>query len=117
MSTFPDNAISFILTTPPYLVDFTNLSWRSIANDKNKDWLLPACQQMFRALKSNSLIISFYGWNRVGKFVHAWKNSEFRIVGHLALKKLCIKKRLFWNITMKALICWLKFILKCRLNR
>lgn len=87
MSTFPDNAIDFILTDPPYLVDYTDRSGRSIANDKNDEWLLPACQQMFRVLKPNSLMVSFYGWNRVEKFVDAWKKSGFRIVGHLVFKK------------------------------
>ncbi|HGJ5879771.1 MAG TPA: DNA methyltransferase, partial [Arsenophonus nasoniae] len=87
MSTFPDNAIDFILTDPPYLVDYTDRSGRSIANDKNDEWLKPACQQMFRVLKPNSLMVSFYGWNRVEKFVDAWKKSGFRIVGHLVFKK------------------------------
>ncbi|QBY46432.1 hypothetical protein ArsFIN_50430 (plasmid) [Arsenophonus nasoniae] len=49
MATFPDNAIDFILTDPPYLVDYTDRSGRSIANDKTDEWL-PACQQMFRVL-------------------------------------------------------------------
>ncbi|WP_334473145.1 DNA methyltransferase [Arsenophonus sp. PmNCSU2021_1] len=87
MSTFPDNAIDFILTDPPYLVDYTDRSGRSIANDNNDEWLKPACQQMFRVLKPNSLMVSFYGWNRVDKFVDAWKKSGFRIVGHLVFKK------------------------------
>ncbi|CAA2931221.1 hypothetical protein ARSQ2_02373 [Arsenophonus endosymbiont of Bemisia tabaci Q2] len=39
MSTFPDNAIDFILTDPPYLVDYTDRSGRSIANDKNDEYL------------------------------------------------------------------------------
>ncbi|WGL99925.1 DNA methyltransferase (plasmid) [Arsenophonus sp. aPb] len=95
MSTFPDNAIDFILTDPPYLVDFTDRSGRSIANDKNDDWLLPACQQMFRVLKPNSLMISFYGWNRVEKFVDAWKKSGFRVVGHLVFKKNYASKKAF----------------------
>ncbi|CAA2931065.1 hypothetical protein ARSQ2_02212 [Arsenophonus endosymbiont of Bemisia tabaci Q2] len=42
---------------------------------------------MFRVLKPNSLMVSFYGWNRVDKFVDAWKKSGFHIVGHLVFKK------------------------------
>ncbi|WP_334472507.1 DNA methyltransferase [Arsenophonus sp. PmNCSU2021_1] len=87
MATFPDNAIDFILTDQPYLVDYTDRAGRPIANDKNDEWLKPACQQMFRVLKPNSLMVSFYGWNRVEKFVDAWKKSGFRIVGHLVFKK------------------------------
>ncbi|CAA2930723.1 hypothetical protein ARSQ2_01859 [Arsenophonus endosymbiont of Bemisia tabaci Q2] len=95
MSTFPDNAIDFILTDPPYLVDYTDRSGRSIANDKNDECLKPACQEMFRVLKPNSLMVSFYGWNRVEKFVDAWKKSGFRIVGHLVFKKRYASKTEF----------------------
>lgn len=65
MSTFPDRAVDFILTDPPYLVGFRDRSGRSIAGDKTDEWLQPACNQMYRVLKKDSLLISFYGWNRV----------------------------------------------------
>lgn len=41
MSTFPDAAVDFILTDPPYLVGFKDRSGRSIANDVNDEWVLP----------------------------------------------------------------------------
>ncbi|CAA2931222.1 hypothetical protein ARSQ2_02374 [Arsenophonus endosymbiont of Bemisia tabaci Q2] len=50
---------------------------------------------MFRVLKPNSLMVSFYGWNRVEKFVDAWKKSGFRIVGHLVFKKRYASKTAF----------------------
>lgn len=87
MSEFPDNAVDFILTDPPYLVDFRDRSGRSIAGDKTSEWLQPASDAMFRVLKKDALMISFYGWNRVDAFVGAWKQAGFRIVGHLVFNK------------------------------
>ncbi|CAI2539820.1 DNA methylase [Klebsiella michiganensis] len=87
MSEFPDNAVDFILTDPPYLVDFRDRSGRSIAGDKTSEWLQPASDAMFRVLKKDALMISFYGWNRVDAFVGAWKLAGFRIVGHLVFNK------------------------------
>lgn len=95
MPGIPDNVIDFILTDPPYLVDFTDRSGRSIANDKHADWLAPACREMFRVLKPDSLMVSFYGWNRVDTFVSAWKQAGFRIVGHLVFTKTYASKSTF----------------------
>jgi len=95
MSTFPAASVDFILTDPPYLVGFTDRSGRSIANDTNLDWVLPASREMFRVLKPNSLMVSFYGWNRVDTFVSAWKQAGFRIVGHLVFAKQYASKSAF----------------------
>lgn len=92
MSTFPDHAVDFIMTDPPYLVGFTDRSGRSIANDRNDEWVLPASRQMFRVLKPNSLAVSFYGWNRADVFLSAWKAVGFRIVGHLVFTKTYASK-------------------------
>ncbi|HGT7231809.1 TPA: DNA methyltransferase, partial [Escherichia coli] len=73
----PDNAIDFILTDPPYLVGFRDRSGRTIAGDKTDEWLQPACNEMYRVLKKDALMVSFYGWNRVDRFVAAWKNAGF----------------------------------------
>lgn len=92
MSEFPDNAVDFILTDPPYLVDFRDRSGRSIAGDKTSEWLQPASDAMFRVLKKNALMVSFYGWNRVDAFMAAWKHSGFRVVGHLVFTKTYASK-------------------------
>ncbi|NPP46602.1 hypothetical protein HC375_26150, partial [Escherichia coli] len=73
MARIPDNAIDFILTDPPYLVGFRDRSGRTIAGDKTDEWLQPACNEMFRVLKKDALMVSFYGWNRVDRFMAAWK--------------------------------------------
>ncbi len=87
MATIPDNVIDFILTDPPYLVGFRDRSGRTIAGDVNDDWLQPACNEMYRVLKKDALMVSFYGWNRVDRFMAAWKNAGFSVVGHLVFTK------------------------------
>lgn len=95
MSTFPDAAVDFILTDPPYLVGFKDRSGRSIANDLNDEWVQPAFTQMYRVLKPNSLAVSFYGWNKIDTFMAAWKQAGFRIVGHLVFTKSYASKAAF----------------------
>ena len=87
MARIPDNAIDFILTDPPYLVGFRDRSGRTIAGDVNDDWLQPASNEMYRVLKKDALMVSFYGWNRVDRFMAAWKNAGFSVVGHLVFTK------------------------------
>ncbi|EGE3893599.1 DNA methylase, partial [Escherichia coli] len=87
MARIPDNAIDFILTDPPYLVGFRDRSGRTIAGDKTDEWLQPACNEMFRVLKKDALMVSFYGWNRVDRFMAVWKNAGFSVVGHLVFTK------------------------------
>ncbi|WP_416858695.1 DNA methyltransferase [Escherichia coli] len=87
MARIPDNAIDFILTDPPYLVGFRDRLGRTIAGDKTDEWLQPACNEMYRVLKKDALMVSFYGWNRVDRFMSAWKNAGFSVVGHLVFTK------------------------------
>ncbi|WHG82341.1 DNA methylase [Escherichia coli] len=93
MARIPDNAIDFILTDPPYLVGFRDRSGRTIAGDKTDEWLQPACNEMYRVLKKDALMVSFYGWNRVDRFMAAWKNAGFSVVGHLVFTKTYTSKR------------------------
>ncbi len=81
MARIPDNAIDFILTDPPYLVGFRDRSGRTIAGDKTDEWLQPACNEMYRVLKKDALMVSFYGWNRVDRFMAAWKTRRIQRVG------------------------------------
>ena len=92
MARIPDNAIDFILTDPPYLVGFRDRSGRTIAGDKTDEWLQPACNEMYRVLKKDALMVSFYGWNRVDRFMAAWKNAGFSVVGHLVFTKTYTSK-------------------------
>ncbi|WP_368086154.1 DNA methyltransferase, partial [Salmonella enterica] len=54
MASFPERAVDFILTDPPYLVGFRDRSGRSIAGDKTDEWLQPACNEMYRVLKKDA---------------------------------------------------------------
>ncbi|EHH5089122.1 plasmid SOS inhibition protein A [Escherichia coli] len=104
MTRIPDNAIDFILTDPPYLVGFRDRSGRTIAGDKTDEWLQPACNEMYRVLKKDALMVSFYGWNRVDRFMAAWKNAGFSVVGHLVFTKNYISKAAYQTCFAQAQI-------------
>lgn len=87
MSTWPSESVNFILTDPPYLVNYQDRAGRSIANDVNGEWLHPAFAQMYRLLERDSFCVSFYGWSKTDLFFDAWKSAGFRIVGHLTFPK------------------------------
>lgn len=87
MRQMPSRSVDFILTDPPYLVRYKDRAGRSIANDDNADWLLPASQEMFRVLRNDALCVSFYGWAQTDRFVGAWRAAGFSIVGHIVFRK------------------------------
>ena len=80
-------SIDFMLTDPPYLVNYHSRDGRNIAGDRKGDWLIPAFQAAYDLLKENSFAISFYGWNRADLFLNAWRKAGFRIVGHFTFTK------------------------------
>ncbi|UIV22956.1 DNA methylase (plasmid) [Escherichia coli] len=86
MARIPDNAIDFILTDPPYLVGFRDRSGRTIAGDVMMTGCnLPAMK--CTAYSKNALMVSFYGWNRIDRFMAAWKRAGFSVAGHLVFTK------------------------------
>ncbi|HZU42162.1 MAG TPA: DNA methyltransferase [Terriglobales bacterium] len=87
MRQMPAESIDFILTDPPYLVNFRDRTGRTLQNDKDSDWLRPAMKEAFRVLKNNRLMLCFYGWPRAEKFLEAWREAGFRPVGHLVFRK------------------------------
>jgi len=89
MASLPNNSVQMILTDPPYLVNYKDRQGRGIANDtaNNADWLTPAFNEMYRVLDNNSYAVVFYGWNEVDKFIDAWRNAGFRIIGHFVFYK------------------------------
>lgn len=98
MSGFPDNAVDFILTDPLYLVGFRDRQGRTIAGDKTDEWLQPASHEMYRVLKKDALLISFYGWNRVDRFMAAWKKSGIQ---------RCRPPGVYQNLHIEGRICGL----------
>ena len=87
MRSFDRGSVDFILTDPPYLVNYRDRGGRKVANDDNARWLRPAFNQMHRVLKDGGFAVSFYGWNKVDLFMEAWKAAGFRVVGHIVFRK------------------------------
>ena len=88
MRSLPWASVDFILTDPPYLVNYRDRTGRSVANDAGDGaWLKPAFRQMHRVLRPDSLCVSFYGWNKVDLFMDAWKSGGFSVVGHIVFRK------------------------------
>jgi len=87
MRSMPWACIDFILTDPPYLVNYRDRSGRRVVNDDNEAWLKPAFRQMYRVLRPDSLCVSFYGWNKVDTFMAAWREAGFDVVGHIVFRK------------------------------
>jgi hypothetical protein len=77
----------FVLTDPPYLVDYRSRDGRSVPNDDNDTWLKPAFAELYRVLVPNTFAVSFYGWPCADKFLAAWRAAGFRIVGHFVFPK------------------------------
>lgn len=87
MRGFPAGSIDFVLTDPPYLVNYKDRSGRSIKNDVATDWLKPAFAEVFRVLKPNALAVSFYGYTKTDLFFEAWKSAGFRVETHFTCTK------------------------------
>ncbi len=87
MAALPEGSVDFILTDPPYLVNYRSRSGQRVANDNGGDWVRPAFAQMYRVLKSGGLCASFYGWPKADLFIDAWREAGFRMVGHLVFVK------------------------------
>jgi site-specific DNA-methyltransferase (adenine-specific) len=86
LKTLPDGSVDFVLTDPPYLVNYKDRSGRTVQND-NAPSVLDAFADVYRVLKPNTLCVSFYGWNRVDAFFTAWKAAGFTPVGHIVFSK------------------------------
>lgn len=95
MHSLPENSVDFILTDPPYLVRYQDRDGRSIENDNQADWLRPAFAECYRVLKPDTLMTAFYGWTQADKFIDAWRNAGFRIVGHMVFRKTYSSKARF----------------------
>ena len=95
MHEMPANSIDFILTDPPYLVNYRDRDGRTIQNDTNADWLKPAMREAYRVLKQDRVAIMFYGWTKIDAFFDAWKSAGFQPVGHLVFRKTYSSKSRF----------------------
>lgn len=87
MKSLDAGSVGFILTDPPYLVNYRDRSGRALINDDAADWLKPAFAQMHRVLRRDAFCVSFYGYTKTDLFMEAWKAAGFRIAGHLVFPK------------------------------
>ena len=87
LPTLKPASVDFILTDPPYLVNYRSRDGRTVPNDNNDAWLEPAFAEMYRVLKPDCFAVSFYGWPSADKFLHAYRAAGFRVVGHLMFPK------------------------------
>jgi DNA modification methylase len=87
MQQMPDGCIDFVLTDPPYLVNYRDRSGRTIQNDVDESWLKPSMVEAYRVLKQDRLAVMFYGWTKVDTFFEAWRSAGFQPVGHIVFRK------------------------------
>jgi DNA modification methylase len=97
MRKMPANSVDFILTDPPYLVNYRDRSGRSIRNDADASWLKPAMKEAHRVLKQNRVAVMFYGWTKVDAFFEAWKEAGFQPAGHIVFRKAYSSKSRFFR--------------------
>jgi adenine-specific DNA-methyltransferase len=83
----PPESVDFCLTDPPYMVNYVDRSGRSIRNDNCEEWIKPAFEGIFRALKDQSFCVSFYGNTKTDVFFDAWKSAGFRVIEHFVFPK------------------------------
>jgi site-specific DNA-methyltransferase (adenine-specific) len=87
LSGMASNRVDFVLTDPPYLANYLSRDGRSVLNDSASDWVRPAFREIYRVLRWNRFCVSFYGWHKADKFLAAWREVGFRVVGHLTFIK------------------------------
>jgi adenine-specific DNA-methyltransferase len=83
----PSHNIDLVITDPPYLVNYQPRDGRTCLNDTNAHWLRPAFNEMYRVLKADSFLVTFYGWPWIDLFMKVWKEIGFRPVSHLVWSK------------------------------
>lgn len=83
----PSESVDLVVTDPPYLVNYHPRDGRRCLNDGNACWLRPTFRDLYRVLKPDSFLATFYGWPWIDLFMQTWKASGFRPVSHLTWTK------------------------------
>lgn len=89
----PERTIDLAVTDPPYLVNYRDRSGRSLKNDDNPDGVLPVFAPMARAMKADSYVICFAGWNALPRFSTAWEAAGLKIVSEIIWTKQYVSRR------------------------
>jgi len=87
MATIPAASVDLVVTDPPYLVNYRPRDGRRCGGDDNDAWLEPSFREMYRVLKPNTFLATFYGWPWIDRFMVAWRKAGFRPVSHLTWPK------------------------------
>lgn len=87
LATIQPGSVDLVVTDPPYVCRYRDRSGRRLAGDNHADWILPAFDQIARAMRHDSICVSFYGWTAIAEFMDAWKRSGLKPVGHLVWHK------------------------------
>lgn len=83
----PAESVNFVLTDPPYITNYRARDCRRVPGDNTDAWLALAFAEIHRVREPNSFAVSFYGWPHADKFLRAYRDAGFRVVGHLAFPK------------------------------
>jgi DNA modification methylase len=95
MRQMPGECVDFVLTDPPYLVNYRDRSGRTIQNDVDESWLKPSMAEAYRVLKQDRVAVMFYGWTKIDAFFEAWRSAGFQPVGHIVFRKSYASKSRF----------------------
>lgn len=106
LPTLSANSAAMVLTDPPYLARYRDRSGRTVPNDDNDRWLVPAFAELYRVLANRSFCISFSGWPHADKFMSAYRSAGFRIVGHLLFPKRFASRTGLCAIRTRRRTCW-----------
>lgn len=91
MKSMDAGSVDFVLTDPPYLVNFQSnrrkVKHERIHGDNDSAWLDEAFKQIYRVMKQDSICISFYGWPAMEEFGKAWRLARFTPKSHFAYIK------------------------------
>jgi DNA modification methylase len=87
LQTFPSESVDLVLTDPPYLTSYRPRDGRTVTNDSNDAWLVPAFAQIYRVLRKDAFCVTFYGWPAADMFLSAFRKAGFRPVSHLSFVK------------------------------
>ena len=86
MRQMPADSVDFILTDPPYLVNFRDRMGRTIQNDTNTNWLKPAMPKPIEySSRTADAVLLRLAEGRY--FLEAWREAGFQPVGHLVFRK------------------------------
>lgn len=90
LPTLPAESVDFVLTDPPYLVDYRGRwdgSRRAIVGDRDGNWVGPAFAEIYRVMKRDSFAVTTYGWPHSDLFVGTFRAIGFRLVSHIVFVK------------------------------